>query len=98
MAVDEKTTQALDLKKLKLPQYPVIERIEAKPYTDSAGEPSLRILVVLDEATDISKVSGEAVGELKAAIRESLQEHGSNVFPYIFLAKPSELDDSDDEE
>lgn len=97
MTVDQNTTDALDLKTLHLPPSPPVLRLEAEDYTDSEGESSLRITVVLDEETDISHVSGEDVGELKSAIRESLRKHGINVFPYIFLAKPSELQDTDDE-
>ena len=97
MPVDQNTIEALDLKNLHLPASPPVTRIESEDYTDSAGEPSLRILVVLDEATDISHVSGEDVGELKFVIRESLRNHGITVFPYIFLAKPSELQQSDEE-
>jgi hypothetical protein len=62
------------------------------------GEASLRILAVIDEDTDLSNVSGEDVGELKSVIRESLRNHGITVFPYIFLAKPSELLDVEDED
>lgn len=98
MPVDEKTREALDLKNLKLPPSPPVTRVEFEDYMDSSGEPSLRILVVFDESTDIERVSGEEIGELKFAIRESLREQGITLFPYIFLAKPSELEESDDEE
>ena len=98
MPVDQNTIDALDLKRLPLPHSPHVTKLEAEDYTDSSGEPSLRILVTLDETTDIGRVSGEDVGELKSVIRESLRNHGINVFPYIFLAKPSELLESDDEE
>jgi hypothetical protein len=98
MTVDEKTREALDLKTLHLPHSPPVVRLDAEDYTDSDGESSLRITVVLEEATDISHVSGEDVGELKSVIRESLRNHGINVFPYIFLAKPSELQETGDEE
>lgn len=98
MPVDQNTIDALDLGSLHLPPSPPVMRLEPEDYTDSAGEPSLRITVVLDEDTDISRVSGKDVGELKAVIRESLRNHGITVFPYIFLAKPSELAESDDEE
>lgn len=99
MPVDQSTIDAaLDLKSLSLPPSPPVSRLEAENYTASDGEPSLRVLVVLDEGTDISHVSGEDVGELKSVIRESLRNHGINVFPYIFLAKPSELLETDDED
>ena len=97
MPVDQRTREALNLEGLKLPSRPRVTRIEVEDYTDSSGEASLRVLVVLDESTDIDQVSGEEVGELKSAIRRSLREHGITMFPYIFLAKPSELDEPDDE-
>ena len=98
MPVDQNTIDALSMENLPLPASPPVARLEAEDYTDSTGEPSLRILVVLEEGTDLSRVSGEDVGELKSVIRESLRSHGITVFPYIFLAKPSELQESDDED
>lgn len=97
MPVDEKTRQALDIKSLPHPPNLAVTRVEAEDYTDSAGEPSLRVLVVLDESVDVEKVSGAAVGDFKSLIRESLRKHGITVFPYIFFAKPSELEETDEE-
>ena len=97
MPVNANTIAALDLNRLHLPASPPVTRLEAEDYTDSTGEPSLRILVILDEGTDINHVSGDDVGELKSVIRESLRIHGVTTFPYIFLAKPSELQDDNDE-
>jgi hypothetical protein len=100
MPADQRVREALDIKSLSLtlpPSIPVI-RLESEDYTDSTGEPSLRVLVVLDESLDVEKVSGAAVGKLKSAIRDSLRKHGVTVFPYIFLAKPSELAETDEEE
>ncbi|MDA1014810.1 MAG: hypothetical protein O3A00_10210 [Planctomycetota bacterium] len=98
MAVEEKTNEALDLLTLRLPPSPPVCRIEWQEYQDSTGEPSLRLQVVLAENTDVSKVSGEQVGELKAAIRESLVAHGVSKFPYIFITTPEELAEPNDEE
>lgn len=53
MPVDEKTREALDRQSLRLPASPPVSRVEVEEYTDSSGEPSLRILVVLDESTDL---------------------------------------------
>lgn len=103
MPVDEKTLRALDVKKaldlktLKLPPSLPVTRLEAEDYTDWSGEPSLRVLAVLDESVDVEKVSGEAVGDFDAAIHDSLRKHGITLFPYIFFAKPSELADTDGE-
>jgi hypothetical protein len=96
MPVDEKTRNALDINKLQLPPGLAVNRVEVEDYTDWTGDPSLRVLVVLDESVDVEKVIGAAI-DLKTAIRESLIKHGVTLFPYIFLAKPSELADTDEE-
>ena len=97
MPVDEKTRTALDIKRLLLPADIAVTKLEAEDYTDSSGEPALRVLVVLDESVDVEKLTGEAIGNLKFAIRQSLRKNGINEFPYIFLAKPSELADIEEE-
>jgi hypothetical protein len=91
MTVLDATRDALDLTKLRLPKRPQVTRLEAEEYTDADGEPALRILAVIDEATDLDQVTGRDVVDLKDAIRDSLRRHGVVLFPYIFLAKPSEL-------
>ncbi len=97
MTVDQRTLEALDLKSLSLPPNPSVVAVEAEDYTDSSGEPALRVLVTLDEATDIENFRGDDISTLKSAIRESLRRHGVTLFPYIFLAKPSELAEVDKE-
>ena len=52
---------------------------------------ALRVQVILDESADIDAIQGDQVGELKFAIGDSLRRHGVMLFPYIFLAKRSEL-------
>jgi hypothetical protein len=78
------------------PNCPVLG-IEVEEYTETTGEDALRILVLIDESADIEKVAGQVTGEFKAAIRERLVENGINLFPYVFLAKPSELSDHGEE-
>lgn len=96
MPVDEKTIKALDLTSLPLPPSPAISRIEVEEYIDSTGEPSLRLLVVLAEQTDVASLTGKEVGALKAAIHQSLLDHGVERFPYIFLVTPEELAEPDE--
>ena len=91
MTGEVNTRQPSDLKGLALPASPSVVRLLVEDYTDSEGEPTVRVLAVLDEKTDLKKVGGAAVGELKSAIRAGLQRSGITAFPYIFLAKPSEL-------
>lgn len=98
MPVDEKTRDALDLRQLNIPPELPISRIEVEDYTDWDGDASLRVLVVLDEAVEVEKLLGGVVGKLKSRIHDSLRDHGIVLFPYIFLAKQSELDAPDDEE
>ncbi len=98
MAVDEKTKDALDLKTLKLPPFPPVSKIEWEEYEDSTGDPALRLLVIFAENTDVDKITGEQVGNLKRAIRDSLIAHGISKFPYIFITTPEELAEPNDED
>ncbi len=97
MPVTDATRDALDLGKLKLPPSPQVVRLDVEDFTDMDGEASLRVTAVIDEDTKLEEVSGKDVGDLKAQIRRSLQQHGIELFPYIFLAKPSELEEVDEE-
>lgn len=72
--------------------------LNVEDFVDSTGEQTIRVLVVIDESTDVENISGKAVGDLKEAIRASLRKHGVTVFPYFKLAKPSEWAEIDDEE
>ena len=98
MPVEEKAREALDLKNLKLPRNTPVERLEVEDYMDSTGVPSLRILAVLKESTDLDAMTGRDVGDMKRAIFNRLLERGIDRFPYISIALPSELEETDDEE
>lgn len=76
------------LRDLRLP-LPVTD-IELEDYVDADGEDALRVWVILDERTEDRSLSGPAVIQLKAAIRDRLAELGVRVFPYVFLTKVSE--------
>lgn len=97
MPVSDAILDALDLSKLRLPPSPRVIRLEVEDYEDADGEPALRILAVIDEATNLDEVKGRDVGDLKFAIHESLLQHGVTLFPYIFLAKPSELEEDEED-
>jgi hypothetical protein len=100
MAVDQEAREALDLNSLQLPSELPVVRLEVEDYTDWSGEPALKVWVILDESVeiDIDKGLGEAVSRLKASIHDRLLDHGITLFPYIFLAKQSELDELDEVE
>ncbi|MEZ6130662.1 MAG: hypothetical protein R3C59_18405 [Planctomycetaceae bacterium] len=91
MPVAQVIQEALDLKRLNLPESPKVIDLIVENYTDMDGEASLRITAVIDEATDLDQIEGGNVGRLKAEIHRSLQQRGIELFPYIFIAKPSEL-------
>lgn len=97
MAVAQATLDALDLGKLTFPKAIPVVRLDVEDYTDAEGDPALRILAVIDEFTDLEKVSGDDVADMKDAIYESLRRHGIELFPYIFIAKPSELVETDED-
>ena len=94
MIANTQILDALDIDCLQLPPSLRVVGLEADDYTDSGGEPALRVQVILDEAIDIDAIQGSQVGDLKFAIRKSLQKHGITLFPYVFLAKRSELAES----
>lgn len=98
MTANKQTVEALDMKSLHLPADPHVVELDAEEYTDSSGEPALRVQVILDESVDVDNIRGEQVGELKFAIRDSLRRHGVTLFPYIFLAKKSELAEAANED
>src|SRR5436189_1102989 len=91
MPVDEKIRQALDLKKLRFPPGLNVTSVDVEDYTDWTGDSALRVNVFLDESVDVEKVGGQAIGDFRRSIQDSLKKHGITLFPYIFFAKPSEL-------
>jgi hypothetical protein len=92
MTVVEKARIALDPKRLNLPERPVIEAIEVEDYADWEGEDALRVRVILAEDTKDEEISGEAFLDLKTQIRDALLAQGIEQFPYMFVAKRSELE------
>jgi len=72
--------------------------VRIEDYVDTSGEDALRVLVVLDEKVRVEKITGREVSDLKMAIRDWLREQGVELWPYIFLAKQSELDEDDEED
>jgi hypothetical protein len=103
MAVDQmiqKVQDALKLGKVKskLPRNPKVVDIRVEDYVDSDGEDALRVTIVIDDDVDVGKVSGQEITDLKSAVRRRIRELGVELWPYIQIAKPSELEEDDDEE
>ena len=98
MAVTDAIREALDLNNLNLPASPKVIGLTVENFTDMDGEASLRITAVIDDNTDLDNIDGKGVGDMKAEIRRSLEEHGIPLFAYIFIATPSELEEEAKEE
>ena len=94
MAITENIYEALDLKTLQLPANPKVLAIDVQEFTDRDGDEMLRVLVTIDEDTDIENWTGEAIGQFKRAIRDSLRMHGVDLFAIVEVAKPSELQEN----
>jgi hypothetical protein len=99
MAIDQKIRNALKLSELKtkLPKNPRVVEIRVEDYVDTSGEDALRVTVVLDESVDIENFRGEDISALKSAIRTQIREQGVELWPYVWVAKQSELDEDDEE-
>jgi hypothetical protein len=103
MAVDQmirKVQDALNFSKVKskLPRNPKVVDIRVEDYVDSDGEDALRVTIVIDEDVDVENVSGQEITDLKSAVRRRIRELSVELWPYIQIAKPSELEVDDDEE
>jgi hypothetical protein len=99
MAVDQRILDALKLSDLKpkLPRNPRVVDIRVEDYVDTDGEDALRVTVILDEKVNVEKVRAEDTIALKSTIRNRIRELGVELWPYIFVAKQSELDEDDEE-
>lgn len=97
MPVCADTIQALDIATLPIPPAMKVLRMDVEEYTDWTGDPALRIDVLIDDDTDIKKITGAALVEFKAAIHERLIKNGIHLFPYVWHAKPSELAEEDED-
>jgi hypothetical protein len=99
MAGDPKIIEAPKLSDLRpeLPRNPRGVDIRVEDYVDTDGEDALRVTVILDAKVDPAKVSGQDITDLTRAIRDRLLERGVELWPYIFFAKQSDLEEEDEE-
>ncbi len=100
MAVDQKILDVLKFSELKskLPRNPKVVDIRVEDYVDTDGEDALRVTVILDEDVKFEEIRGEDITALKSAIRQRIREQTMELWPYIWFAKQSELDEDDEEE
>lgn len=103
MAVDQmiqKVQDALKVSKMrsKLPRQPKVVDIRVEDYVDTDGEDALRVRVILDESVDVEKVDGDDIMAVKRTIHDRIRGLGVELWPYIRMAKQSELDEVDEED
>jgi hypothetical protein len=94
----EQAKGILDPKKLKLPEKPHVDAIDVEDTVDLDGKDALRVQVIIAEDTTDDEITGEAVIEIKSAIRDALRSQGIAEFAFIYFAKPSELQPTDEAE
>jgi hypothetical protein len=98
MPVDSALQEALRPSELRLPAHPKVTKISVEDFVDYDGYDSLRVQVIIDEHEDLeSRADWDVIG-LKRAIRNKIRSRGIQLFPYIRIAKQSELDSLDDED
>ena len=103
MAVDQMIQKVQDALKLnqvksKPPRNPKVVDIRVEEYVDSDGEDAMRVTIVIDEDVDVENFDGDEITALKSAIRERIRALGIEMWAYIQIAKPSELEQDDVEE
>jgi hypothetical protein len=102
MAVDQKIQKVQDALKFgkvksNLPRNPKVVDIRVEDYVDSDREDALRVTIVIDEDVYVEKVSGQDLSDLVNAIRGRIRELDLERWAYIRFAKPSELEEDDEE-
>ncbi len=102
MAVDltiQRVQDALKLSDLKskLPRNPKVVDVRVEDYVDTDGEDALRVWVILDEKVKVEKLDGDDITAVKRTIHDRIRELGVELWPYIRMAKQSELDEKDEE-
>lgn len=88
----ELARRTLDPRKLALPSRPVVESIEVEEMVDWTVDERLRIQVIIGEDSLDEELSGKFGAQLKFAIRDTLAAQSIEDFPYVNLAKQSNLD------
>jgi hypothetical protein len=99
MAVDQKILDVLKLSELKskLPRNPKVVDIRVEEYVDTDGEDALRVWIILDESVKVEQLRAEDTIALKTVIRDRIREQGTELWPYMHMAKQSEFDEEDEE-
>jgi hypothetical protein len=78
--------------RLDLPPKPPIERIEWEEFTESVGDPALRVLVVLARGIRDDEWEWDHLKPVQDAIFAAVRGSGDSRFPYVRFVLSSELE------
>lgn len=81
----------LNLDKLNLPPYPTVSEIQWYPATDSVGEPSYYITVILPDDTPPEHRERKLTREIERRIKQAIRNAGIEEFAYTRTATPADL-------
>lgn len=82
--------EILDLSNLHLPPYPEVKVLDWYDYTDHAGDPALRITVVLADNPRDDEPRWRDLKPIHDQIAETLIANGIDLFPYFRYIKEKE--------
>lgn len=92
----EEIRQILTFDSLDFPEGVTVVRVEVEPQSDWQGEESLKVLLILDDATEVP-LPKRWVLRASYAINEKLAELGYDLYAYIWITTEAELAESVDE-
>jgi hypothetical protein len=81
---------SLETLRPRLPEKPRIDHIESYAFTDQIGDPSIQIIVVLEEPFT-EESDWEPIRQIEEAVMDAVREAGDERFPYVRLVSVSEL-------
>jgi len=86
--------EILDPEALSLPEKPEVIEIRHQPYVDHLGDDALWVRVVFADGTTREDRNPKALRAIRLAIGDALLEAGIELFPYIWFATQSELEEA----
>jgi len=81
----------LKLDELRLPEAPRVELLQVDEYTDSTGDPALRVLVVLEDLAEDAEPRWSQLKPIQDEVFRVLAAKGESRFPYVSFRTVSEL-------
>jgi hypothetical protein len=87
----ERIQSVLDSVQRSLPAFPRTVGLQFDVGTDTAGDPAVYVVVLLDESTREEDWTNENLEPIAQMIRHAIRSAGVGRWPYVRYSKPSEL-------